>query len=256
MKNLSTAPLKAVILAAGVGSRIQPLTNDCPKSLLEVAGQPILERMICNCLNCGISEFILVLGYLNDRIRDFVATTFPKIDVTYIVNKKYTETNTGYSLMLAAKAAGGTGFIKFDADVVFDTKILRRLISSPFEVALCIDRAIQLDAEEVKVIVDDEFRVLRASKDVNPKEALGESIGIEKINGDTAEKLFAELTQMMAQDHHHQAYYEAAYERLMAKDFVFHAVDVTGLNWTEIDTHDDFVSANEMFAIPTSAKNP
>jgi choline kinase len=42
----------------------------------------------------------------------------------------------------------------------------------------------------------------------------------------------------------------------MAKDFVFHAVDVTGLNWTEIDTHDDFVSANEMFAIPTSAKNP
>ena len=186
MKKPSYTPLKAVILAAGVGSRIRPLTDDCPKSLLNVAGKTILERMIRNCNSCGISEFVLVLGYLDNRIRDFVATQFPKIDVTYVVNEKYNETNTGFSLMLAAEATRGTGFIKFDADVVFDTKILHRLIRSPFETTICIDRGIQLDAEEVKVIVDNQFRVLRASKDVEPKEAWGESIGIEKINADTA----------------------------------------------------------------------
>jgi len=256
MNKPSPTPLKAVILAAGVGSRIRPLTNDCPKSLLSVAGKPILERMISNCNSCGISEFILILGYLDHRIRDFVATVFPKIDVTYVVNEKYAETNTGYSLMLAAEAIGGTGFIKFDADVVFDNKILHRLIRSPFEVTLCIDRGIELDAEEVKIIVDDQFRVLRASKDVEPKEALGESIGIEKINADTAKHLFAELAQMMTQADHHQAYYEVAYERLIAKGFTFHALDITGLNWTEIDTHCDFVSANKMFAIPPRARAP
>jgi choline kinase len=209
--------------------------------------------MIRNCNSCGISEFVLVLGYLDNRIRDFVATQFPKIDVTYVVNEKYNETNTGFSLMLAAEATRGTGFIKFDADVVFDTKILHRLIRSPFETTICIDRGIQLDAEEVKVIVDNQFRVLRASKDVEPKEAWGESIGIEKINADTAKHLFIELAQMMTQADHHQAYYEVAYERLMAKGFTFQALDITGLNWTEIDTHNDFVSANKMFAITPRA---
>ena len=65
-----------------------------------------------------------------------------------------------------------------------------------------------------------------------------------------------ELAQMMTQADHHQAYYEVAYERLIAKGFTFHALDITGLNWTEIDTHCDFVSANKMFAIPPRARAP
>ncbi len=249
-------PPKAVILAAGVGSRIRPLTDDCPKSLLEVAGIPILERMIRNCMSCGMSEFILVLGYLDDHVRDFVAKTFPEIDATFVINDKYAKTNTGYSLMLAADALGGAGFIKFDADVVFDIKILRRLIRSQHSTVLCIDRAIQLDAEEVKVIVDDQSRVLRASKSFDPKVALGESIGIEKISPETAGLVFAELTLMMDKEVHHQEYYEAAYERLMAKDIAFHALDITGLNWTEIDTYGDFQSANKMFRAPAKAVSP
>lgn len=242
----SSPPLKAVILAAGIGSRIRPLTDDCPKCLLLVAGTPILERMIHNCLSCGLSEFILVLGYLDDRIRSFVNKTFPGLNVTYVLNDKYAETNTGYSLMLAADLLDSTGFIKFDADVVFDAHILQRLIKSPHHTVLCIDRAIQLDAEEVKVIVDDQSRVVRASKSVDPNAAQGESIGIEKVNAETAALLFAELNQMMADATHYQAYYEAAYERLMANDVAFHALDITGLDWTEIDTHDDLAAANTM----------
>jgi choline kinase len=238
---------KAVILAAGVGSRIRPLTDDCPKSLLSVSGMPILKRMIRNCLNCGISEFVVVLGYLEERIKSFVYDAFPELQVTFIVNDKYGETNTGYSLMLAEQALDGTGFIKFDADVVFDSEILRRLISCEFESALCIDRDIQLDAEEVKVIVDDQLRVLQVSKTIDPNTALGESIGIEKISAETARLLFAELTQMMTHDAHLQDYYEAAYEQLMAQGTRFHALDITGLDWTEIDSHDDLSTANKMF---------
>ena len=239
-------PPKVVILAAGIGSRIRPLTDDCPKCLLDVAGTPILERMIQNCLSCDLSEFILVLGYLDHRIRAFISKTFPEIDVTYVLNDKYAETNTGYSLMLAAAPLAGANFIKFDADVVFDPKILRRLMHSPFPTVLCIDRAIQLDAEEVKVIVDEQSRVLRASKTVAPNAAQGESIGIEKIDAETAALLFAELSLMMGDVAHHQAYYEAAYEQLMAIGAAFHALDITGLNWTEIDTHNDLATANKM----------
>ncbi len=239
---------KAIILAAGVGSRIRPLTDDCPKSLLIVEGIPILERMIRNCQNCGISEFIIVVGYLEERIRRFVKDTFPELQVTFVVNDRYTETNTGYSLMLAVQAVGNTSFIKFDADLVFDPEILRRLIASDFQNALCIDRDIQLDAEEVKVIVDDQSLVLQASKSIDPKIAHGESIGIEKICAATAKLLFAELMLMMGQSGHLQDYYEAAYEWLMTRGTEFRALDITGLDWTEIDTHDDFAAANRIFS--------
>jgi choline kinase len=240
-------PLKAVILAAGVGSRIRPLTDDCPKTLLQVAGIPILERMIVNIRACGITEVIVVLGYLDARIESFVRTTFPDLSARFIVNDKYAETNTGYSLMLAEHAVNGSGFVKFDADVVFDPQILRQLIESDEENCLCVDQNIQLDAEEVKVVVDGDFRVLQASKSVDPKAAAGESIGIEKISPKTGQALFAELCLMMAQKANHQEYYEAAYERLMANAFPFHALDITGLDWVEIDTFDDFTAANWVF---------
>lgn len=250
MENPTNIPSKAVILAAGIGSRIRPLTDDCPKCLLSVAGIPILERMIRNCQRCGITEFVVVLGYLHERVRRFVNDTFPGLRVSFIINEKYAETNTGYSLMLAEQNLGGTGFVKFDADVVFDSEILRHLIDSDFQNALCIDRDIQLDQEEVKVIVDDRLRILQASKSADPKRAMGESIGIEKISAETAKHLFTELTQMMTRHGHLQDYYEAAYERLMAQGTSFHALDITGLNWTEIDTHDDLAAARQMFTGP------
>ena len=248
MEMTPTPAYKAVILAAGVGSRIRPLTDDCPKCLLTVAGKPILERMIRNCQKCGISEFVIVLGYLGARVRQFVSSTFPELQVTFVVNERYAETNTGYSLMLTEQAIGNASFIKFDADVVFDTQILAHLITSEFQNILCVDRDIQLDAEEVKVIVDDRLRVLEASKTVDPKAAFGESIGIEKISAATAKLLFAELTMMMAQSGHLQDYYEAAYELLMTRGTKFYALDITGLKWTEIDTREDYASANELFS--------
>lgn len=250
MKHENTRSPMAVILAAGIGSRLSPLTDDCPKSLLRVGGSVILERMIRNCLSCGISQFVLVLGHRADQIKQFVDKTFRGIRVTYVTNDRYRETNTGYSLMLAAPAIGGAEFIKFDADVVFDTKILRALLDSNLHNVLCIDRNIALADEEVKVIVDDQMRVVEIGKSVDPSTALGESIGIEKISAKTGPVLFAELALMMEDAVHAQAYYEAAYERLVGKGTTFHALDVTGLNWTEIDTAEDYAAANEIFSSP------
>lgn len=237
----------AIILAAGIGSRIRPLTDNCPKSLLTIDGVTILERMINNIRECGIEDFVLVLGYLEDQIRDFVANTFPDIKVTFIVNERYRETNTGYSLMLAADASEGKGFVKFDADVVFDQAILKNLIDSEYETCLCVDTNIQLDAEEIKVAVQDNNRVTHASKTLNPLEAIGESIGIEKVSHETAAVLFNELRRMMEDQTHHQQYYEAAYERLIEQEVPFFALDITGLKWVEIDTVEDFSEAGKLF---------
>lgn len=252
MKYENKRPPMAVILAAGIGSRLSPLTDNCPKSLLPVGGSVILERMIRNCLSCGMSQFVLVLGHRANEIQQFVDKTFRGIRVTYVINDRYRETNTGYSLMLAAPAIGSSEFIKFDADVVFDTKILRGLVDDERPNVLCIDRNIALADEEVKVIVDDQMRVLEIGKSVDPETALGESIGIEKISAKTGPLLFAELSEMMESEVHAQAYYEAAYARLVGKGTEFRVLDITGLNWTEIDTAKDYAAANAMFKSPVT----
>ena len=238
-----TSSIKAIILAAGIGSRIRPLTNNCPKSLLKVEGKPILEMMITNILDCGITEVILVLGYLQEQMKAFVTDKFPGLDVTYVVNENYADTNTGYSLMLTEKEVGDSTFIKFDADVVFDKTILSNLIECDYENCLCIDKNIQLDTEEIKVITGENNQVVKASKAVNPAEAIGESIGIEKISNTTAVKFFSKLRLMMENESKHQEYYEGAYERLIEQQVSFYALDITGLKWIEIDTLEDFNEA-------------
>jgi choline kinase len=250
MKYDNARPPMAVILAAGVGSPLSPLTAKTAKSLLSVGGSVILERMIRNCLSCGMSQFVVVLGHRADDIKQFIDKTFRGIRVTYVINDRYRDTNTGYSLMLASSTVGTAEFIKFDADVVFETRILRALIDSDLPNLLCIDRNIELADEEVKVIADDEMRVSEIGKSADPATALGESIGIEKISAVTGPLLFAELTKMMESPANAQAYYQAAYARLVDKGIPFHALDITGMKWTKIDTPEDFAAANAMFGTP------
>lgn len=238
---------KAIILAAGVGSRIKPLTDNCPKSLLKVGGETILNRMITNIQKNGIHEVVFVLGYLEEQIENYVKTHFPDLNAHFVRNYRYAETNTGFSLMLAMDLIQGSGFVKFDADVVFDKQILKDLIESEYTNCLCVDKNINLDAEEIKVIIDDENKVIKASKKVDPKDAAGESIGIEKISSETAELLLAELKTMMEDERNHQEYYEDAYERLIEKNVPFYTLDVSGLKWTEIDTKEDLITAEKIF---------
>ena len=243
--------IKAIILAAGVGSRIRPLTDNCPKSLLKINGKTILEMMLSHIQACGSNEVVFVLGYLQNQIKDYVKIQFPDLIVQFITNEKYEVSNTGYSLMLTKDFVQDSTFIKFDADVVFDINILTSLIASEYDNCLCIDKNINLDAEEIKVIIKDDNRVVKASKTVNPVDAIGESIGIEKISGETACTLFNELELMMKDEQYHQEYYEAAYERLIEKDVPFHALDISGLKWTEIDTQEDFMLAENIFSQST-----
>jgi choline kinase len=241
------AKVKAVILAAGVGSRIRPLTDNCPKSLLKVGGETILNMMLANIRENGIHEVVFVLGYLEGQIKKYVENEFPNLNTHFIRNDLYAETNTGYSLMLAMDLIKDSAFVKFDADVVFDKEILKKLLECQYANCLCVDKNINLDAEEIKVIIGDDNRVVKASKTVNPKDAAGESIGIEKISRETAKLLLKELQIMMDDKNNYQEYYEGAYERLIDKNIPFHALDISGSKWTEIDTKEDLIKAENIF---------
>lgn len=245
-------PPVAVILAASVDSGLAPLTDDCPTSLLSVGGSLVIERMIRNCLSCGISQFVLVLGHQGEQIRQFVDKTFRGIRVTYVTNERYRDSGTGYSLMLASSVIGTAQFIKLDANVMSDVKILRDLVDSAPSNVLCIDRDIAEDSGEGGVVLDDQMNVLELGETIEPKSAMGATIGIEKIGGKAAGLLFAELTQMMENPINLKAGNEAAYEKLLAEGTALHALDVTEMNWTAINKAEDLDAANVMFGSPVT----
>jgi choline kinase len=239
--------MKAILLSAGIGSRIRPLTDNTPKCLLDINGKPILHRMIENIQGVGINELIVVTGYLEEQIKSYITDHFPTFTVTYIRNEKYLDTNTGYSLMLTKDAVGDDDFIKFDADVVFEKAVLEKLVQSQHSTALCIDRNIHLEAEEVKVITTEDGKALEVGKKLDPHKANGESIGIEKISKDAGKVLYEELTALMKDEKNYKEYYDDSYTTLVKKGVPFGAVDITGLKWVEIDTHEDYQRANSLF---------
>jgi len=239
--------MKAVILAAGIGSRIRPLTDDIHKSLLKIADSTILYRMLTNIRDAGITDVIIVTGYLATMVKTFVTENFPSLRFTFVPNDKYLETNTGYSLMLTKDAVGDSDFIKFDADVVFEQAVLEKLLKYEGATALCIDTNIHLEAEEVKVTLDENGKVVKVGKTLNPHTAQGESIGIEKIGRDAGKLLFAELERLMADVRNYGEYYDDSYTTLVNEGIPFYAVDITGLKWVEVDTHEDYKNAVEIF---------
>lgn len=240
----------AVILATTVGARHGALAETRANCLVSVGGSVVLERMIRNCLSCGISQFVLVLGHRSDEIRQYVDKTFRGIRVTYVINDRYQDTNTAYSLMLAAPAIGSSDYVTFEADVVFEPKILRDLIDSRLLNTLCIDTDIALDDGATKVITDDQMRVIEIGRSVDAASATGRSIGIEKLSAKIGPSLFAELKQMMADAARMRDSHQSAYAQLIDKGVAFHAVDITGSKWTRIDTAEGFAAANVMFGSP------
>lgn len=240
--------IKAVILAAGAGSRVDPLRETVPKCLRHVGGVAILERSIRNSLACGVTEFVFVLGYLDERVSDFVRATFPELNAEFVHYTNRMRTSAGYSLSLAEPYCRNCDFIKFNADVVFETAVISRLLNAKQQNCMCIDRKIQLDQEEIKVVVGAKDRVFKANTSVSPETAVGEFIRIEKISKAAARLLFAELSLMMSGISRHQESNESTYERLIAKGVEFHIVDVTGLKWINMMARENYEIADGLFA--------
>lgn len=239
--------MNAVILLAGIGSRLHPLTLDRPKSLLPLGSSTILQQMLSKLLANGITRFVVVCGHMQEMIEAAVRADFPTLDVRFVRNDHYLETNTGYSLLCARPFLEGESFIKLDGDVVFDAQIIHRLgKTDPASSAVCVDRT-AVDEEVIKVICHPDGRIARIGNRIGVDQAMGESIGIEKIDAATGRLLFDRLAQMMQAKDRWKDYYEVAYDEIIQTGAPFIPLDITGLDWVEMDTHADYQQALQVF---------
>lgn len=238
----------AVILAAGMASRLRPLTNDRPKCLLKVGTRCLLERTIDNLRAAGITELVVVTGYRGEMIRQFITDRYSDMTVAFIDNADYQSTNNIYSLWLTRDHVAGKDFILLDSDILFDGKIIKRLLNTE---GTCLSvNAHELGDEEIKVIPDADGNVVEISKVCSIADAIGESVGIEKMQADYSDALFKELRVMIEEEKLVDIFYERAFERLIPQGHKFKVVDTTDLFSIELDTVDDFNRAKEI--IPES----
>ena len=237
--------MKAVILAAGIASRLRPLTDNTPKCLLKVGDKNILELTIDNILANNITEIIIVTGYLQQQIKDFISQKYPGINVTYIYNNVYDSTNNIYSLWMAKDYLLGDEMLLMDSDIIFDKQIIAELINSGYDSCLALKRH-KVGDEEIKVKTDNKGRVLEISKEVIPIEAIGESIGIEKFGKDLLYKLFEIIDRKVIIEKNVNQFYEAAFQELINNKENIYIVDTTSYICMEIDTVHDLETAGNV----------
>jgi len=241
-----------VILAAGMAKRLRPLTDERPKCLLTVGRRTLLQRTVDALLAAGITELVVVTGYRQQMIRDFLTdrylkaadgTTMP-LTIHFIDNPDYAHNNNIFSLWLTRPYTDGKDFLLLDSDILFDPQIVPAVLAAQGS-ALALNRH-ELGDEEIKVIVDDDQRVVEISKVCSIEQAIGESVGIEKMTADYSTALFRELEQMIAHEGLIDIFYERAFERLIPQSHTFQVVDTTRFFSIELDTVEDFENAKAL----------
>jgi choline kinase len=233
-----------VILAAGMAKRLRPLTDERPKCLLSVGERTLLERTVDAQRAAGITEWVVVTGYRQEMIRSFLTEHYPQLVFHFIDNPDYAHNNNIFSLWLTRPYTDGKDFLLMDSDILFDPQILPRVLSEEGSV-LALNRH-ELGEEEIKVIVDADNRVTEISKVCSISQAIGESVGVEKMTASYSTALFRELEQMIVHEGLIDIFYERAFERLIPQGHTFRIVDTTDLFSIELDTVEDFENAKKL----------
>ncbi len=229
----------AVILAAGGGTRLRPLTDERPKALLEVGAESILHRAARLLSSVGVRELVVATGYRHDAVRAALGGLPAK--VSYCHNADFERTQNSVSLYRCAHAVAGRAFFKLDGDVLFQRDVLTRLQEEGAELAVAVERRGDLGAEEMKVITEG-ASIRSFGKGLAPERCTAESIGIERVSADAGAKLFRALARAL-EANRTDLYYEDVYNDLIAEGVPTRAVDVTDLAWIEVDTPEDLACA-------------
>ena len=238
--------MKAIILAAGQGTRLRPLTDHKPKCLVELAGKPLLEYQLDTLRACGINDIHIVGGYRADQLR--------KYDVTLHLNPRYAETNMVNTLFAAEVVmTGDTDLVIAYGDIVYETRVLRALLDCDAPIALAVDKEWYrywsarmedplADAETLKLTVKNRITEL-GKKPRSLDDIQGQYTGLIKVQADYVRK-FAEVWHAMDRNALYDRkdfdnmYMTSFLQYLIDRDWKVRAAFIEN-GWAEVDCEAD-----------------
>lgn len=232
---------KAVILAAGTGSRLRPLTEEIPKCLVKINSHTILERQIENLKKCGIQNITIIGGHQAKKIKDWCKEN--KLKCAVIEDKNYPEHNNLFSLWLARKNMEG-GFVCLNSDVVFESSILETLLRQRRDICLVVDKK-ECTEEDMKVKVRNDL-LTAINKRIPKEEVYGEFIGVSMFSGEGARQLDSILSNL-SENVRKKAYVAAAIQKLVDSNYPVHIYEIQNKFWADIDFVEDLNEVRDYF---------
>ena len=242
--------MKAIVLSAGKGTRMMPLTKDKPKCLLEISdGISVIESQLRELSQCpAITQVVFVLGYLSDQVEKKLASLPYKIDVQIIYNPFYDISNNLISLWMALPALD-SDFVIINGDNVFNQNLLTALTADTREgFMIAVNAKDSYDAEDMKVVVKN-GSIVRISKEIPVELADGEASGFHKVIGKRALELFQKtLRQAVRNPKSRNQFYLELFNQIAGENEKIHSLSVNKSDWAEIDFHPDLKLIREGYS--------
>lgn len=233
-----------IILAAGQGRRLMPLTENLAKCCLPLHGISILEWQLKQISQCNINEVVVVSGFACEKV-DAIVDKITGIKVRTLHNPMYAHTdNLGTCWEARAEMTGPFGLM--NGDTLFEAAILQRLLACEkrFPITLVTDTKSNFDLDDMKIITDGE-RLLKVSKQLDIRLVSGESIGLMVFDQNGANAFTGKLEEMMDQADALKLWYLSAIDQL-ASEGVAGICPIDGLSWCEVDDAGDFAAAADV----------
>jgi choline kinase len=234
----------AVLLAAGTGSRLQPLTDDAPKCLTEIDGIPILQRQV-RCLHqWGIKRLVVVVGYLEHRIREFLDACTGDLKIDYVVSPHYRTTNNSYSLWLTREEVREP-FLLLECDLVFEPFLLADMLL-PDKMAIARVQPWMMGST---VSLDPFQRItdFRVGHSEVPDDSRYKTVNIYSLSLSSWQRVTKRLDRRISAGKVND-YYEAVFAEMVTDGSLpFEPVFFDGGRWYEVDTLADLHEAERLF---------
>lgn len=244
--------MQAIILAAGMGRRLGELTNDNTKCMLEVNGTRLINRTLDAIAAVGIKRAILVVGYKAENVKKWVGQSYNGIEIVYVENPIYDQTNNIYSLFLAKEHLLNDDTILLESDLIFEPCVLSRIIDEPYPNLALVDKyeswmdgtVVTLD-ERLKIkgfFTKEEFRY----SDID---SYYKTVNIYKFSREFSETHYVPFLEAYCHALGRNVYYEQVLKVItLLDDSPLKALPLSGEKWYEIDDIQDLDIASSIFA--------
>lgn len=246
--------MKAIVLSAGQGRRLLPLTAESPKCLLPIEGgsgagnrpgeaaaasRTLLGAQLQTLARCGVDRALVIVGFGAERVEGFLDRhPVPGLTVETLYNPFYEASDNLVTCWLA-RAAMHEDFLLLNGDTLFEDAVLGRLLEAPpAPVTVTVDHKRAYDEDDMKVSLDPQGRLLAVGKTLPAAMVGGESIGLLAFRG-SGPKLFSDaLDAAVRRPEALRRWYLSVVDAL-AQDTAVETVSIEGLWWREIDSRED-----------------
>ncbi|NIA71499.1 phosphocholine cytidylyltransferase family protein [Pelagibius litoralis] len=241
--------MKALVIGAGQGRRLLPLTEIEPKALLNVGGKSLLAWQAEALVDCGVDEIVFLAGFnlpAVERALKHFAARWPQTDFRAVYNPFYGVADNLATCWMARQEMD-SDFLLLNSDTLFSQPVLQTLLSSPSApISLAVDHKAKYDDDDMKVELQG-ARLLDIGKTLPPERVQGESIGMLFFRGEGPQRFVAALEAAMLEPRAIRQWYLSVIAAL-ASEIEIQAVTISGHDWCEIDYPVDLQTARRMVA--------